>query len=50
LGSFDTSGSPDLAGDGNKVSDKFKAGISGHKGITLTAAEIDASKVFLNSK
>jgi len=50
LGTYDTSGSaPNLSGDGSLVSGKYTAGVSGHKGVTLTATEISNLKTFLNS-
>ena len=51
LGTYDTSGSaPNLSGDGSEVDDEYRAGVSGHKGITLSATEISNLKTFLNSK
>jgi len=49
LGSYDSSGSPDLIGDGSKVSGKYTAGSSGHKGITLTSSDITTVSAFLNN-
>jgi mono/diheme cytochrome c family protein len=49
LGTYDTSGSPDLQGSGSKVSGKYTAGVSGHKGITLAASDISNVSAFLNS-
>ena len=49
LGTYDSSGSPDLIGDGSKVSGKYTAGVSGHKGITLSASDITNVSAFLNN-
>lgn len=49
LGTYDASGSPDLLGDGSKVSGKYTAGRSGHKGITLTSSDITNVSAFLNN-
>ena len=50
LGSYDASGSaPNLSGAGSKISGKYTAGVSGHKGKTLTATEIANLKTFVNA-
>jgi hypothetical protein len=50
LGTYDTTGSaPNLYGDGSKVSEKYKAGVSGHKGITLSSTQISNLVTFLNN-
>jgi len=50
LGTYDPSGSaPNLSGDGSRMEEEYSAGVSGHKGITLTATEISNLKSFLNS-
>ncbi len=50
LGSYDTSGSaPNLSGAGSKISGKYTAGVSGHKGKTLTSTEIANLKTFVNT-
>ena len=50
LGTYDTSGSaPNLSGDGSLVPGKYTAGVSGHKGITLSATDISNLQTFLNS-
>jgi len=49
LGTYDTSGTTDLLGDGSKVSGKYTAGQSGHKGITLTSSDITNVAAFLNN-
>ncbi len=50
LGSYDTSGTaPDLLGKGSLVGSKYTAGVSGHKGITLTASDITNVSSFLNN-
>lgn len=49
LGTYDTSGSaPNLSGDGSRMTEEYAAGVSGHKGITLTATEISNLRTFLN--
>ncbi|MRR34719.1 hypothetical protein EG829_08480, partial [bacterium] len=49
LGTYDSSGSPDLIGDGSKVSGKYTAGQSGHKSITLSSSDITNVSAFLNN-
>lgn len=50
LGSYDASGSaPNLSGAGSKIGSKYTAGVSGHKGKTLTATEIANLKTFVNT-
>lgn len=50
LGTYDAAGSaPNLSGGGSKVSGKYTAGVSGHKGITLTATDINNLKTFFNA-
>lgn len=50
VGTYDASGSaPNLSRAGTKVDGKFTAGLSGHKSITLTAADIANLKTFLNA-
>ncbi len=50
LGTYDTSGSaPDLLGKGSSVDSYYKAGVSGHKSVTLTATNITELKAFLNN-
>jgi len=50
LGTYDTSGTaPNLSGYGSDVSEKYTAGVSGHKGITMTATEISNLSTFLNA-
>jgi mono/diheme cytochrome c family protein len=49
LGTYDSSGSPDLLGDGSKVSGKFNGGASKHKGIKLSATDISNIAAFLNN-
>jgi mono/diheme cytochrome c family protein len=47
LGTYDTSGFPDLDGKGSALAGKFTADVSSHKGITLTQAEMDGTATFL---
>jgi mono/diheme cytochrome c family protein len=49
LGTYDTSGTPDLLGKGSLVSSKYTAGQSGHKGITLSSSDITNVAAFLNN-
>ncbi|MBJ6748909.1 hypothetical protein [Geomonas anaerohicana] len=51
LGSFDASaaGAPDLALRGGEVPAKYLAGQPGHQGIMLSAAQINALQVLLNT-
>jgi len=50
LGSYDSSGSaPDLLGKGSLIDSYYRAGVSGHKSITLTATNISELKTFINS-
>uniref|UniRef100_UPI0037870B45 Lipoprotein cytochrome c n=1 Tax=Geobacter sulfurreducens (strain ATCC 51573 / DSM 12127 / PCA) TaxID=243231 RepID=UPI0037870B45 len=50
LGTYDASGSaPNLSRAGTKIDGKFTAGVSGHKGITLTAADLANLKTFVNA-
>lgn len=49
LGTYDTSGSPELLGKGSGVSGKYTAGQSGHKGVTLTSSDITNVAAFLNN-
>jgi len=49
LGTYDTSGSPDLLGKGSGVSSRYTAGQSGHKGVTLTSSDITNVAAFLNN-
>ncbi len=50
LGTYDATGSaPNLSGAGSLVDSKYTAGVSGHKGITLSATDISNLKTFLNS-
>lgn len=50
LGTVDTSGSaPNLLGKGSSVDSYYKAGVSGHKGVTLTATNITALKAYINN-
>jgi len=46
LGTYDTSGSPNLLGDGSLVAGKFA---SSHKGITLTSTDITNVAAFINN-
>ncbi|QWV93028.1 hypothetical protein KP004_17950 [Geomonas oryzisoli] len=51
LGGYDpsASGAPDLALKGGYVPARYAAGVAGHQGVTLTADEISALKVLLNT-
>lgn len=50
LGSYDADGSaPDLSLRGGELNGLFSAGVPGHKGLTLGAADIWALQVFLNA-
>jgi hypothetical protein len=49
LGSYDQSGTPDLALRGGELNGLFSADMPGHKNITLSAHEIWALRVFLNA-
>lgn len=50
LGTVDTSGSaPNLLGKGSSVDSYYKAGVAGHKGVTLTATNITELKAYLNN-
>jgi mono/diheme cytochrome c family protein len=49
LGSYDSSGSPDLLGDGSRVNEKFNGGKSRHKGVRLTSTDITNVAAFLNN-
>jgi hypothetical protein len=49
LGSYDPSGTPDLSLKGGEMNGLFSADVAGHKNITLSTAEIQALKVFLNA-
>ncbi|MBU5635291.1 hypothetical protein KOM00_00920 [Geomonas sp. Red69] len=51
LGGYDTSasGAPDLALKGGEVPARYAAGQAGHQGVTLTADQIAALKVLLNT-
>ncbi|NVN93216.1 MAG: putative Ig domain-containing protein [Desulfuromonadales bacterium] len=50
LGTYDTSGSaPDLLAKGSLISSYFTAGVSSHKSITLTAANITDITAFINN-
>jgi mono/diheme cytochrome c family protein len=50
LGTYDTSGSaPNLLGKGSSIDSYYKAGVSGHKGITLSSTNITELKTFINN-
>jgi len=50
LGTYDTSGSaPDLLGKSSLIDSYYRAGVSGHKGITLTATNISELKTFITN-
>jgi mono/diheme cytochrome c family protein len=49
LGTYDSTGNPDLSGKGSAVGSKYAAGVSGHKGITLSATDISNVQAFLNA-
>jgi hypothetical protein len=52
LGSLDpgsAGGAPDLALKGGELPARFAAGVPGHKGITLTAEELQNLKILLNA-
>ena len=50
LGTYDASGTaPNLSGDGSRMTEEYTAGVSGHKGITLSATEISNLRTFLDA-
>jgi len=50
LGTYDTAGSaPSLSGDGSKLGSYYTAGSSGHKGVTLSAADLSNLAAFINA-
>lgn len=49
LGTYDTSGSPNLSGHEGDIDGKFSPGIRGHKSITLSASQISNLKAFVES-